>query len=196
MGYADWHFLMKDFEKNPKGFLIGFLIIVLLAGGGYLLFSFQKYRANKKEATQFVPYETHFIGIAKKNLTGEEIKQAKKNKQMKKIYDKLDSILPMNAKELQGPYNRYSDEYTNSVIEAFQKMKKNYEMFLALEDNDFTNLRMKKCLDTQGKIKKYIKNPYFKTIEAIENGKINDIKAIDLPPISKLISTNECANFK
>ena len=69
-------------------------------------------------------------------------------------------------------------------------------MFLALEDNDFTNLRMKKCLDTQGKIKKYIKNPYFKTIEAIENGKINDIKAIDLPPISKLISTNECANFK
>ncbi|BDB64157.1 hypothetical protein LS74_010555 [Helicobacter magdeburgensis] len=190
MGYADWHFMMKDMKENPKGFLVGLVVIIILIGLFFLFKSLDNHKRRIEEAQKNIPHELLFSAIAKKTLKRKEILEAEQNQTMADIYSKLDSVITITPEHIK----MYGEDYTAEIEKKFNIMRENYALFLRIDDNTYTNLRLKKCIDKQEPTKdKFIRNPYFDTIRFLKG----ESGTKGIPTTTSIKSKVEkCANFK
>lgn len=164
MGYADWHFLMKDLEENKgarNGLLLIAVLFVVLCGVLFVYLSLP----NKNAAL-----ETLFVEriVPKTTL----------NRVVDNRYVAIEQNLRYAIIEEMG----YLQTINNPLYKELQIMNENYENYLAIQDiSGKPNWEMKVCYSTNMKKmngvelpnKKdeiYIENPYKETIRSIVFG--------------------------
>ena len=138
MGYADWHFMMKDFENN-KGFRNAILTAIVLAFLIFIaLFVWFKIEERKRDAVEMVFVE-HILPHLLLELTEENLD--------KTILEAIQTLKSEN----------------NSLYEELETMRQNYQIFLLHNDKPCI-LDSKQGATGHYRVE----NPYKYTIQEIE----------------------------